>query len=414
MPRTLRILVSALAGCFSLIGATLAVAQQSPAARSGVDRPRANILPVPEIASPAIRRPEGKLFAGGLPMETAVWHALPTNITPDPQTGIGTWTSDQFYKTMHSGRFPDGALLYPAMPFASYTKVTREDSDAIYAYLRTVPAGEADKSRARSPLSLQQPFADHRMAHVVLQRGRIQAGPDQIGPNGIAAPYLVEGLGHCGMCHTDHQRARRQFGIKGLRGRPDPDAELVCAVRSLRTRKRALVTGALRRSRTICEPAYRAAAPFMDRWPRSSTTACNTSTTAISGRWRSISRDSRRAARRHRRRHLCLRLKPACWSVWESRSTTGMRDLPWSDRAGDAAKLPAARRQPVDPDDVRGQRDPDGAQWRLPAGHCRESAAVRHAAICAALSDDDVAAVVTYIRTSWGNRGEPVSAPAGQ
>ena len=48
-----------------------------------------------------------------------------SNITPDPETGIGKWTADQFYKTMHTGRFPDGGLLYPAMPFGSYTKVTR-------------------------------------------------------------------------------------------------------------------------------------------------------------------------------------------------------------------------------------------------------------------------------------------------
>ena len=82
---------------------------------------------------------EGKTFAGGLPMKTPFGTLYTSNITPDPQTGIGMWTSDQFYNMMHNGRFPDGGLVYPAMPFASYTKVTREDSDAIYAYLRTVP-----------------------------------------------------------------------------------------------------------------------------------------------------------------------------------------------------------------------------------------------------------------------------------
>src|SRR5512140_1780495 len=82
--------------------------------------------------------PEGKLFAGGLAMKTPFGTLYTSNITPDPQTGIGTWTSDQFYSMMHNGRFPDGGLVYPAMPFASYTKVTRADSDAIFAYLKSI------------------------------------------------------------------------------------------------------------------------------------------------------------------------------------------------------------------------------------------------------------------------------------
>src|SRR3954453_19416512 len=82
---------------------------------------------------------EGKVFAGGLPMKTPFGTIYTSNITPDPATGIGTWTSDQFYQMMHNGRFPDGGLVYPAMPFASYTKVTREGRDAIYAYLRSIP-----------------------------------------------------------------------------------------------------------------------------------------------------------------------------------------------------------------------------------------------------------------------------------
>src|SRR5271165_1525178 len=83
--------------------------------------------------------PEGKLFAGGLAMPTPFGTLYTSNVTPDRETGIGAWTADQFYGTMHSGRFPHGGLLYPAMPFGSYTKVTRQDSDAIFAYLRTVP-----------------------------------------------------------------------------------------------------------------------------------------------------------------------------------------------------------------------------------------------------------------------------------
>ena len=91
-----------------------------------------------------------------------------------------------------------------------------------------------------------------------------------------------------------------------------------------------------------------------------------------------------------------------------------MRELPWRGGARHAAALSAARRQPVDPDGLGRQRDPDGAQWRLSAGHRGQSDALRHAAVRAPLSDDEVAAVVTYIRTSWGNRGAAGLGATGQ
>ena len=90
--------------------------------------------------------PDGKLFAGGLPMPTPFGTLYTSNITPDRETGIGKWTADQFYAMLHTGRLPDGGLLYPAMPFGSYTKVTRADSDAIFAYLQIRPAGEASRT----------------------------------------------------------------------------------------------------------------------------------------------------------------------------------------------------------------------------------------------------------------------------
>ena len=87
--------------------------------------------------------PGGKLFAGGRAMPTPFGTLYTSNVTPDADTGIGKWTADQFYSTLHAGRFPDGGLLYPAMPFGSYTKITRADSDAIFAFMQSVPSGEA-------------------------------------------------------------------------------------------------------------------------------------------------------------------------------------------------------------------------------------------------------------------------------
>ena len=84
--------------------------------------------------------PDGVLFAGGRPMPTAFGTLYSSNITPDPEAGVGRWNAKRFYGIMHFGRFPGGGQLDPAMPFGSHTKVTRADSDAIFAYLGSVPA----------------------------------------------------------------------------------------------------------------------------------------------------------------------------------------------------------------------------------------------------------------------------------
>src|SRR5215469_9368521 len=72
---------------------------------------------------------EGQPFAGGFAMPTPFGTLYSPNITPDTQTGIGNWSADDFYNMMHTGRSRDGTLLYPAMPFPAYTRVTRADSD---------------------------------------------------------------------------------------------------------------------------------------------------------------------------------------------------------------------------------------------------------------------------------------------
>jgi mono/diheme cytochrome c family protein len=145
--------------------------------------------------------PEGKLFAGSRAMPTPFGTLYSTNITPDPQTGIGKWTADQFYQMMHTGRSPDQGLLYPAMPFASYTKVTREDSDAIYAYLKTVPPVH----QQNRPNDLRFPYNNRALIlgwrTLFFTEGEYKYNSEQSAEWNRGA-YLVQGLGHCGMCHT--------------------------------------------------------------------------------------------------------------------------------------------------------------------------------------------------------------------
>ncbi len=145
--------------------------------------------------------PGDALFAGGRPMATPFGTIYSSNISPDKETGIGGWTADQFYEAMHTGRFPDGGLIYPVMPFGSYTKVTRTDSDAIFAYLRSVPpVHQPDR-----PNDLRFPFNNRQLIlgwrTLFFQEGEYQPEPSKSAEWNRGA-YLVEGLGHCSMCHT--------------------------------------------------------------------------------------------------------------------------------------------------------------------------------------------------------------------
>ena len=145
--------------------------------------------------------PTGKPFAGGRAMPTPFGAIYVPNITPDDETGIGRWTADEFYRMMHTGISRDGTLLYPAMPFAQYTKVTREDCDAIFAYLQSLPPVK-QKNR---PHELRFPFNKRELLvgwrALYFKQGEYQPDPAQTAQWNRGA-YLVEGLGHCTMCHT--------------------------------------------------------------------------------------------------------------------------------------------------------------------------------------------------------------------
>jgi mono/diheme cytochrome c family protein len=160
--------------------------------------------------------PRGKIFAGGLAMSTPFGTLYSPNITPDVQYGIGAWSADAFFKMMRTGRMPDGRFIYPAMPIAQYTKVTREDSDAIFAYLKTIPPVR-EPSRAQN---LRFPFNQSRLLAgwrtLYFREGEFK--PDATrSVEWNRGAYLVEGLGHCTMCHTrinmlGGSSSRDQFG----------------------------------------------------------------------------------------------------------------------------------------------------------------------------------------------------------
>jgi mono/diheme cytochrome c family protein len=145
--------------------------------------------------------PGSAMFAGGRAMPTPFGTIYSSNITPDPTTGIGNWSANDFYGAIHNGRFPDGGLIYPAMPFGSYTKVVRADSDAMFAYLRSVPAvHQPDREHdLRFPYNNRALILGWRT--LFFSEGEYKADPVKSDQWNRGA-YLVQGLGHCAMCHT--------------------------------------------------------------------------------------------------------------------------------------------------------------------------------------------------------------------
>jgi len=142
----------------------------------------------------------GQPYAGGVPLETPFGTIYATNLTPDPTHGIGGWSSAHFWRAMHNGRSKDGRLLYPAFPYPNFTQVTREDSDALYAYLRSVaPAATENKAhRLRFPYDTQAALAVWRALSFKPQPFVANANKPAEWNRGA---YLVGGLGHCIACH---------------------------------------------------------------------------------------------------------------------------------------------------------------------------------------------------------------------
>jgi mono/diheme cytochrome c family protein len=143
----------------------------------------------------------GAPYAGGLRLDTPFGAMRAPNITPDPDTGIGRWTADEFYRALHDGVNRHGKDMYPTMPYDFYTRVTREDIDAIFAFLGTVKP-------VRNPVKvndLRFPF-DQRWTMGVWRELYFNAGTFKANPARSAAwnrgAYLVEGLGHCADCHS--------------------------------------------------------------------------------------------------------------------------------------------------------------------------------------------------------------------
>jgi mono/diheme cytochrome c family protein len=161
--------------------------------------------------------PGSKAFAGGLALPTPFGTIYSTNITPDPETGIGRWSEAAFQRAMREGVDREGHHLYPAFPYDHYTHVTDEDNRAIYAYLMTRQPvrATAPANELPFPLGFRPLLAGWKLLY--FREGAFQPDASQSEEWNRGA-YLAEGLGHCGACHTPRNKLGAQIADRHFQG----------------------------------------------------------------------------------------------------------------------------------------------------------------------------------------------------
>jgi mono/diheme cytochrome c family protein len=161
----------------------------------------------------------GQPFAGGRSIETPFGMVIARNITPDRETGIGSWSDKEFADALRAGKRRDGSHLYPAMPYPYFTRMTDEDVHDLRAFLATVPAVHNSVTANQLPF----PF-DIRAGMAAWNLLYFHPGPLQPSPNKSSewnrGAYLVQGLGHCGACHTPKSSLGGDKTEHALRGSP--------------------------------------------------------------------------------------------------------------------------------------------------------------------------------------------------
>ena len=344
----------------------------------------------------------GAAYAGGRAIETPFGAVYASNLTPDVETGIGAWTPAQFRRALHEGRSRDGRLLYPAFPYLNYTRMTGDDTDAIHAYLRSLPPVR----QPNRPHELRWPYREQwalaLWRAIWFRPGRWQADTTRSAEWNRGA-YLVESLGHCNACHAPRNRLGAAASPLDLSGGLIPvrnwyapslhsDAEAGVAAWSVERIVALLKTGAsdgatvlgpmaevvARSTQHLADADLRAIAVFLQALPPAPPRRREAVPPAA---------PAPRGARLYEQH--CARCHGA-----QGEGVPGLY-----------AALAGNRAVTLDP--------PANAVQVVLAGGFAPATAGRPRPFGmppfgAALSDTDIAAVLSHVRTSWGNAAAPV------
>lgn len=361
--------------------------------------------------------PGGKPFAGGLAMASPVGTIYSSNITPDPDTGIGNYTYGDFERAVRRGIARDGRTLYPAMPYPSYARVSDQDVQALYAYFTKAVAPVKEANRGTDipwPLSMHWPLTYWRWIFAPAVQPATTPAADAIMARGA---YLVEGLGHCGACHTpraltlqekalsDHDGTVYLSGgesdnwiVPSLRGEPATglgstrESELVKLLRDGRGERSATFGGMA----DVVEHSTR----FMS----------DDDLTAIARYLKSLSPGKQESALTYDdAAHQALK-QGNVQAVGAQLYVDNCAACHRTDGNGYGSVYPALAGNPV----VNGEHPGSLIRMVLHGGAMPTG---REAPVQFAmppfgqrLSDEEVAQVLTFVRSSWGNRGGAVTA----
>ena len=159
----------------------------------------------------------GTPFAGGRRIDTPFGGVYSSNLTPDPETGLGRWTAQDFWQAMHRGRSKDGRLLAPAFPYNHTSVISRSDSDAVFAWLNTLPPVVQAQPAHKLvwPVGTQPALAVWRS--LFFEPSPFQADPAHSAEWNRGA-YLVQGLGHCAACHSPRNALGASGAVNDLSG----------------------------------------------------------------------------------------------------------------------------------------------------------------------------------------------------
>ena len=164
-------------------------------------------------------------LAGGLELSTQFGTFVVPNISPDRKDGIGAWTLADFANALKRGITPDGRHLYPAFPYASYSRMKPEDIADLFAFLKTLPpvAGKAPPDKVGFPFNIRRGIGLWKLLYLS-DKPYVQLPPNA-SEQAKAGQYLVEGPGHCGECHTPRTFLGGMKRDEWLAGAPNPDGK---------------------------------------------------------------------------------------------------------------------------------------------------------------------------------------------
>jgi mono/diheme cytochrome c family protein len=343
----------------------------------------------------------GDPLSGGMGLNTPFGTIYSSNITPDVQTGIGGWTADQFYRAMHDGVGAHAENLYPAFPYPWFRGAGRADDDAIFAFLKTTPAVSYRPPANRLPFPLNLRIMVKGWNLLFLHGGDLQPDANQSAAWNRGA-YLVNGLGHCGGCHTPknvfgadkggqdfHGGDLDNWVAPDLTGNPrtglgawsvDDITEYLATGRNARAGAGGAMADVVTYSTSLMSDADRSAiALYLKSLPATAVQAVAQPDAAVLARGAAIYSD-------------------ACASCHLENGVGQPRLFP-----------------PLGHDAALQQADPTGLAHMILAGSRIAPTATRPSPLTMPsfawkLTDQEIADVATYVRNSWGNQAPAVSA----